>query len=506
MTSKQQICNTAWKVADTLRGTIGAGDYKDYILTLLFLKYISDVYKEHYEAYLKKYDGDESRIQRALKRDRFILKEESTFDYIYKNKNEKNIGEILNTALRNIEEENSSKLRGVFRNIDFNSEVVFGESKEKNAILKTMLEDYRELDLRPTELEDNDVIGDAYEYLIGEFASDAGKKGGEFFTPPAVSTLLSKLVKPKVNERIYDPTCGSGSLLIKASNEVPEGKIQIYGQEKNGQTHALCKMNMFLHDIDDAKIEWGDTLSNPKHLENDNLMKFQVIVANPPFSLDKWAKGFSGTEVEDKKFKMESNLDIYNRFDWGVPPSSKGDYAFIQHMINSLTEEGRMAVVLPHGVLFRGASEAKIRKKLIELNYLDAVIGIPENLFFGTGIAAVVLIFKKNRVKKDVLFIDASGEGNYEKAKNQNILREEDVKKIVDTYENYKTVEKYSYLASIDDIKENGFNLNIPRYVDTFEEEEAIDINDIRVRVNELEKELKNVQSKMDEYLKQLGI
>ena len=275
--------------------------------------------------------------------------------------------------------------------------------------------------------------------MIGNFASDAGKKGGEFFTPAEVSELLARLVKPQENDRIYDPTCGSGSLLIKAFNKVPNGKAQIYGQERNGQTHSLCRMNMFLHNIDDAKIEWGDTLANPKHLENDKLMKFQVVVANPPFSLDKWASGFAG-EGSDKKFNMEASLDPYNRFSWGVPPKSKGDYAFVLHMLHSLAEGGRMGVVLPHGVLFRGSSEGKIRKKIIEMNLLDAVIGLPANLFYGTGIPACILVFKQNRDRKDILFIDASGDEYYEKGKNQNKLREEDIQRIVDAYENYETL------------------------------------------------------------------
>lgn len=434
-TTQEEINATLWRAADTFRGKIDSSLYKDYILVMLFIKYLSDVYLEHFEEYAEKYNNDEVRIKRALSRERFILDEKSTFEYLYENRNASNIGEIINKALEHIEESNKSKLRGVFRNIDFNSEVILGKTNDRNAILRTLLNDFEGLDLRPTHLEGNDVIGDAYEYMIAQFASDAGKKGGEFFTPSMVSELLARLVKPEENDRIYDPTCGSGSLLIRSFKKVPNGKAQIYGQERNGQTQALCKMNMFLHGIDDAKIENGDTLSNPLHLEDGKLMKFQVVVANPPFSLDKWAMGFAGAEVEDKKFKMEASLDIYRRFDWGVPPSSKGDFAFIQHMLASLAEGGRMGVVLPHGVLFRGASEGKIRKQILEHNLLDAVIGLPENLFFGTGIPAVVLIFKKNRNRDNVLFIDASGDNHYEKGKNQNKLREEDLQEIQRVYE-----------------------------------------------------------------------
>ncbi|MDY4253631.1 MULTISPECIES: type I restriction-modification system subunit M [unclassified Clostridium] len=505
-TTQEQINATLWRAADTFRGKIDSSLYKDYILVMLFIKYLSDVYKEHYEEYSEKYNGNEERIKRALSRERFILDEKSTFDYLYEERNLNNIGEIINKALEHIEETNKSKLRGVFRNIDFNSEVILGREADRNAILKTLLNDFKNLDLRPSMLDGNDVIGDAYEYMIAQFASDAGKKGGEFFTPSMVSELLSRLVKPQENDRIYDPTCGSGSLLIRASKKVTSGKVQIYGQERNGQTQALCKMNMFLHGIDDAKIENGDTLANPLHLEDGKLMKFQVVVANPPFSLDKWAMGFAGAEADDKKFKMESALDPYRRFEWGVPPSSKGDFAFIQHMLYSLAEEGRMGVVLPHGVLFRGASEGKIRKQIIDLNLLDAVIGLPENLFYGTGIPAVILIFKKNRTRNDILFIDASGEGHYEKGKNQNKLREEDLKEIESVYDNYETVDKYSYVASIEEVKDNDYNLNIPRYVDTFEEEEMVDMDAVSKNILNIKAELEEVEKQMARYLEELGL
>jgi type I restriction enzyme M protein len=340
--------------------------------------------------------------------------------------------------------------------------------------------------------------------LIANFASDAGKKGGEFFTPSEVSELLARLVKPQDNDRIYDPTCGSGSLLIRAFKKVPSGKAQIYGQERNGQTHSLSRMNMFLHQIDDAKIAWGDTIANPLHLENDKLMKFQVIVANPPFSLDKWAMGFAGESNGD--FKMEEGLDPYKRFSWGVPPKSTGDYAFILHMLNSLSEGGRMGVVLPHGVLFRGGSEGKIRQKIVEMNLLDAIIGLPANLFYGVGIPAIILIFKQNRNRNDLLFIDASQEGMYEKAKNQNRLREDDLLRIIKTYEKYDSIDKYSYVASIKEIKENDYNLNIPRYVDTFEEEEVINLKEVKEKINKVNDELISVGQEMDKILKELGL
>ncbi|HHD16318.1 MAG TPA: type I restriction endonuclease subunit M, partial [Euryarchaeota archaeon] len=265
-----------------------------------------------------------------------------------------------------------------------------------------------------------------------------------------------------------------------------------YGQELNGSTWALCKMNMFLHGINNATIEWGDTINNPKLIEGDTLMKFNVVVANPPFSLDKW-----GAE--------EAGSDRYRRFHRGIPPKSKGDYAFITHMIETMNEtDGRVGVVVPHGVLFRGSSEGKIRKKLIEENLLDAVIGLPSQLFYGTGIPAAILVFKKNRKTTDVLFIDASRE--FEKGKKQNRLRDKDIDKIVSTYNEYKTVDKYSYRATLDEIRENDFNLNIPRYVDTFEEEEEVDIPATQRKIEELEKELAEVRERMIGYLKELGL
>lgn len=492
-TTQSTINNIVWKACDTFRGTMDGSDYKDYILTMLFIKYLSDFYKEKLEQFNAKYQGDKERVQTKLKREKFHLDETCTFEYLLKNKEASNLGEILNKTLEKIEENNKEKLQGIFRNIDFNSKNKLGDTKERNALLKNLLEDFNDskLDLRPSMLEGNDCLGDAYEYLISHFASDAGKKGGEFYTPSEVSTLLARLVSPKEGDKIYDPTCGSGSLLIKASKEIPNKNFRLYGQEKNGQTHALCKMNMYLHEINDSVIEWGDTIRNPLHLENDTLKTFDIVVANPPFSLDKWGE----EEVKD---------DMYGRFTYGIPPKSKGDFAFILHMIASLNSHGTMGVILPHGVLFRGASEAKIRTKLIEENLLDAVIGLPANLFFGTSIPACILIFKKNRNIDNVLFIDASKD--FEKGKNQNALRTQDIEKIVKTYKERKNVKKYAHLASLEELKENEYNLNIPRYVDTFEDEEELDLHELQKELTKLEQELDENSKKLNGYLKELGL
>ena len=514
MTTRNDIERVLWKACDSFRGKIDSSRYKDYILSMLFVKYLSDVTLERRALYMEQYDGDERRVERAMSRERFSLDRESTFDYLYENRTDTEIGQKINVALSHIEDHNSGKLRNVFRAIDFNSQVDFGDVKEKNATLRNLLEDFHDLDLRPGQLGSADIIGDAYEYMIANFASDAGKKGGEFFTPSQVSELVASLVKPQENDRIYDPTCGSGGLLLKAYKKVPSGKVAVYGQELNAQTWALCTMNMFLHGVDDARIWQGDTLSNPQNLEDDKLMKFQVVVANPPFSLDKWDSGFLSNAVLDSKGKkpekMNASLDPWGRFDWGVPPSSKGDYAFVLHMLNSLDRShGRMAVVLPHGVLFRGASEGKIRSQIVEHNLLDAVIGLPANLFYGTGIPACILVFRKDRISRgvdNVLFIDASAEGNFEKGKNQNLLRDTDIQKIVDTYKKRETTPKYSYRATLDEIRENAYNLNIPRYVDTFEEEAPVDIQAVKKNIADIEAELAQVQEQMKKYLDELGL
>lgn len=515
MTTRKDIENTLWKACDSFRGKIDSSRYKDYILSMLFVKYLSDVTKEKRAKYIEQYNGDMARVERAMSRERFAIDDSSSFDYLFANRNDNGIGQMINVALNYIEQHNSNKLTNVFRAIDFNSQVDFGEPNQKKAILKNLLEDFNLLDLSPSQLESNDIIGDAYEYMIANFASDAGKKGGEFFTPSKVSELVAKLVKPQENDRIYDPTCGSGGLLLKAYKEAGTKKVAVYGQEQNSQTWALCKMNMFLHEVDDASIWNGDTLANPYNVKDDKLMKFQCVVANPPFSLDKWDSGFlpDSDDTNGKKQKMLAEYDPFKRFDIGVPPSSKGDYAFVLHMLHSLDESnGRMAVVLPHGVLFRAASEGRIRQQLVETyNYLDAVIGLPANLFYGAGIPACILVFNKNRTHRNVLFIDASGEGHYEKGKNQNLLRDEDIQLILDTYEaykngSYKTIDKYSYIASFDEIKENEFNLNIPRYVDTFEEEPLVDIDEVKTNIANIEAELKTVQAQMAKYMEELGL
>ena len=491
---RDEIFNVVWKACGTFRGVIDPGRYKDYILTMLFLKYLSDIRKAKLAEHEVKYKGDKIRVKRAMSRERFIIEEDCTFEYIYDHRNDNDIGQTINTVLEKIEDANKDKLHNVFRNIDFNSEANLGQTRQRNSRLRHLLEDFSELDLRPEHVGQMDIIGDVYEFLIARFAATAGKKAGEFYTPTAVSVTLARLVAPKPGDRICDPTCGSGSLLIRTARQVGSKDFSLFGQEMNGSTWALCKMNMFLHGIDAARIEWEDTIRHPQLLEGDRLMKFDIVVANPPFSLDKWGQDIAAS-------------DQYNRFSRGIPPKSKGDWAFISHMLATVVEgKGRVGVVVPHGVLFRGGQEGKIREAIIKENMLDAVVGLPVNLFYGAGIPAALMIFDKSRKpygQSKVLFIDASRE--FEQSTNQNRLREENIDKIITTYRDRKTKEKYSHLASFSEIEENAFNLNIPRYVDTFEPEPEIDIVAVQKEICDIEDKLIETRKKMDRYLVELG-
>lgn len=514
--SQQDVNNTAWAACDTFRGVVDPAQYKDYILVMLFLKYISDLWADHYAEYRKEYGDNDERIRRKLERERFILpyvefKDMETgevterfladFQALYERRKAANLGELINIVLDHIEEANKAKLEGVFRNIDFNSEANLGKTKDRNRRLENLLGDFAKLDLRPSRVSE-DVIGDTYIYLIERFASDAGKKAGEFYTPKQVSKLLAQLAAPKPGDRICDPTCGSGGLLIEAAALVEaQGSrdYALFGQEVNGSTWALARMNMFLHGKDAARIEWGDTINSPALVEADRLMRFNVVVANPPFSLDKWG----GQEIE---------ADRYSRFWRGLPPKSKGDYAFITHMIETaLPQEGRVAVVVPHGVLFRGGAEGRIRRKLIEKNLLDAVIGLPGNLFPTTSIPVAILVFDRAREKggafekyNKVLFIDASRD--FQSSKNQNALLDEHLARIVERFRIRENVDKFAHLASRQEIADNDYNLNIPRYVDTFEEEEEIDVAAVEQEIERLEGELAEVRQRMKQYLKELGV
>ncbi len=498
----QDTVNKAlWSACDVFRGTVSADTYKDYILTMLFLKYISDVWQDHYDNYKNEYGDEPELIEEMMKNERFVLPRESNFYTLLERRFEPGNGERIDMALHALEEANGTKLKdvgkSVFQDISFNTDKL-GEEKQKNTILKDLLEVFAvpELNLKPSRVGSLDVIGNGYEFLIKNFAASGGQKAGEFYTPPEVSDLIAELLDPQKGDSICDPACGSGSLLMKCGRKVVSNhnskEYALYGQEAIGSTWSLAKMNMFLHGEDNHKIEWGDTIRNPKLLDkNGDLMLFDIVTANPPFSLDKW--GYD--QAENDKF---------DRFRRGLPPKTKGDYAFISHMIETLKPvTGRMGVVVPHGVLFRGSSEGKIREKLINENLLDAVIGLPEKLFYGTGIPAAILIFKKQKSDDSVLFIDASRE--FKSGKNQNNLTEENIAKIIATYRARASVEKYAYLATLQEVKDNDYNLNIPRYVDTFEEEEEIDLVAVRAEREQLKTQLAELEVQMAKYLEELG-
>jgi type I restriction enzyme M protein len=495
--SQDAINSAVWNACDTFRGTVDPSIYKDFVLTMLFLKYVSDVWQDHYDAYKEQYGDHPELIEEMLKSERFVLPTDASFYALHNQRHSPGNGERIDKALHAIEEANITKLRDVFQDISFNSNKL-GDEQQKNDILRHLLEDFHkpELDLRPSRVGQLDVIGNAYEFLIKNFASTSGKKAGEFYTPPEVSTLMARLMAPQEGDEICDPTCGSGSLLMKCGRLVRENsgsrKYALYGQEAIGSTWALAKMNMFLHGEDNHRIEWGDTIRNPKLLDGTASLKhFDIVVANPPFSLEKW--GFEGADA-----------DKFSRFRRGVPPRTKGDYAFILHMIETMKPgTGRMAVVVPHGVLFRGAAEGRIRQKLIDENLLDVVIGLPEKLFYGTGIPAAVLVFRKSKSDEKVLFIDASR--SYEAGKNQNVLREADLQHIVDAVRARHGVPKYSYLATRAEIAENDFNLNIPRYVDTYEEEPEVNLYEVRQQRDLLKAELALLEARIEDGLKELG-
>ncbi|VTU39150.1 putative type I restriction enzymeP M protein [Variovorax sp. RA8] len=497
--NQDSINATVWAACDTFRGVVDPSTYKDYVLPMLFLKYVSDVWQDHYDAYKAQYgDTAQDLIEELLKTERFVLPPSASFYALHAARFEPGNGERIDRALHAIEDANIAKLRDVFQNVGFNSNKL-GDEQQKNDILRHLLEDFAkpELNLRPSRIGELDLIGNAYEYLISHFASSSGKTAGEFYTPPEVSSLMARLMDPQEGDEICDPACGSGSLLLKCGRLIRDRtgskRYALYGQEAIGNTWTLAKMNMFMHGEDNHRIEWGDTLRNPKLLVGDtSLRHFDVVVANPPFSLEKW-----GYEAAER--------DKFGRFRRGLPPRTKGDYAFILHMVETMKPgTGRMAVVVPHGILFRGAAEGRIRQKLVEENLLDAVIGLPEKLFYGTGIPAAVLVFRKSKADDKVLFIDASHD--FESGKNQNSLREADLQRVLDTYFARVPIERYAYLATPKEVAENDFNLNIPRYVNIFEEEGPIDIALLQHEREGLKRDLDDIEEKIAAQLTEMGV
>ena len=488
-----------WKCADILRGELSATQYMDYIFGMMFLKRMNDEFeverKRQEEEFLAQ-GMDKEEVKELLNEpsiyDSFYVPEKARWENL-RNLN-LNIGPELDKAFKAIEDEpKNSELIGVLTTVNYNDKERVPDKK-----LSQLIMIFDSMNLSNDYLESEDILGDAYQYLIEKFADEGGKKGGEFYTPSEVVKAMVGIIKPQEGERIYDPTVGSGGMLIQSLQYIKENNqnyknISLFGQEINLSTWAICKMNMLFHGARGADIRKGDTIRDPKHTEAGVLKTFDKVLANPPFSLKNWGE-------------EEAKSDAYGRFPYGIPPKSYGDLAFVSHMVASLNSKGKMATVVPHGVLFRGGAEGKIREGFLKDDIIEAIIGLPQNIFYGTGIPAAIIMINKNKEeskRNKILFIDASND--FVKDGNKNKLREEDITKIIDAYDRFEDIEKYASVVELEKIKENDSNLNITRYVDTTEEEEQIDIELVLDDIRELKLKISNSEEELKGYLEELG-
>jgi type I restriction enzyme M protein len=486
-----QLESFLWKSADILRGKIDSSDYKKYIFGLLFYKRMSDVWDEEYESVMKEYN--DKTIAGTDYNHRFQVPKDCRWEVI--TEQAEGIGQKLNDVFEKLANANSPKLDKIFDDLDFSNRDRF-----PNETLQRLINHFSQYNFGNTYI-NSDLLGDAYEYLIKQFAADAGKKGGEFYTPREVEKVIIGILKPHQKDHIYDPTAGSGGFLLEAydylkqkSGEKIAKTLYLYGQELNISTFAIAKINMFLHGLDSADIRRGDTIANPQFLtQNGNLQTFDICVANPPYSIKDWESEIFRTNKYDR-------LEGYD-----MPPEKNADYAFVLHIIKSMNVNGRAGIVLPHGVLFRGGAEGRIREQILKNDLVEAVIALPSKLFYGTGIPAAILIFNRNKPenkKNKVLIVDA--EKDFQEGKNQNTLRPQDVNKIVKAFNGYEDIDKYAHVVSLKDIEDKNFNLNIREYIDSSEENEVIDVKKVRSEIVSLKKELSKADALVEKYLDEL--
>ena len=502
--TRQELETTLWQAADILRGQIDAADYKNYIFSILFLKRLSDRFEEEVENALKQ--GVDRNI--ALKdqdEHEFFVPESARWTAL--TGAGMNLGEALNIAGHAVEEANP-KLDGVLTGANWNDESKLGSPANREKIIRSLLNHFSALDLRDENLREEgtgpgNVLGDAYEYLINRFADDAGKKGGEFYTPRSVVRLIVELLKPEEGMRICDPTIGSGGMLIYAAQYVREQggnyrNLALHGQERNLGTLAIGKLNLLLHGLRAARLEPGDVIAEPRLVNGSGrLLSYDRVIANPPFSLKNWGHDFAPN-------------DPHHRFDryGAIPPKTKGDLAFLLHMLGVTNSRGMVGVVMPHGILFRGGAEGKIRQGIVEADLFEAIIGLAPNLFFGASIPVAICVLNKAKPEArrgKVLFIDAAQQGYFRQGKAQNFLDREHISKIIEAYEAFEDVDRFAHVADLEEIKTNDFNLNISRYVDTTEPVEVMSVEEALVKLRDAERRRDEAVAKMDALLAELG-